>query len=192
MQLNKLVEFHKVMGDPTRIRIVTLLASGPKHGQAIAGILGLTAPTISHHLGKLRALNLIEEKRVKNSIYFALHHNVYDHYAAAVGETVRKGGDEEMSAQQGSDHMILRNYLTKEGKLKVIPSQRKRKLIVLRHIVEEFEPGRKYPEKEINEYLLKYHEDFATLRRELIMNSMMYREDGIYELNPKEMWNNID
>ncbi|GAB1805892.1 hypothetical protein PMEGAPR236_09840 [Priestia megaterium] len=43
-------------------------------------------------------------------------------------------------------------------------------------------------EKEVNEHIKKYHEDYATIRRELIMQHFMYRQSGEYELNPKEMW----
>ncbi|MDQ0883679.1 hypothetical protein QFZ73_004690 [Peribacillus sp. V2I11] len=46
MQLEKLVAFHKTIGDVTRIRIISILANGPKHGQALAVILKWTAPTI--------------------------------------------------------------------------------------------------------------------------------------------------
>lgn len=59
---------------------------------------------------------------------------------------------------------------------------------MLERLVKGLEPRRKYTEKEINEYIRKFHEDFATIRREFIMNHYMYRENGIYELNPPEMW----
>jgi DNA-binding transcriptional ArsR family regulator len=76
MQLNRLVSFYKTMGDPTRIRIVFLLAKGPLHGQAIAGKLGLTPPTITHHLNKLRDINLVYQRRDKNTVYFYLNESV--------------------------------------------------------------------------------------------------------------------
>ncbi|HYK74516.1 MAG TPA: DUF2087 domain-containing protein, partial [Pseudoneobacillus sp.] len=37
-----------------------------------------------------------------------------------------------------------------------------------------------------------YHDDYATIRREFIINQYMYRENGVYELNPVEMWAKID
>ena len=40
----------------------------------------------------------------------------------------------------------------------------------------------------MNEYIKQFHEDFATLRREFIIHQFMYRENGIYEVNPREMW----
>lgn len=65
MQIEKLIAFHKTMGDVTRIRIISILANGPKRGQALAGMLNLTAPTISHHLTKLKEVNLVRDRREK-------------------------------------------------------------------------------------------------------------------------------
>lgn len=83
---------------------------------------------------------------------------------------------------------VIRNFFTKEGKLKQIPSQMKKKLIILEFMVEKLEHGRKYQEKEMNEFIKHFHEDFATIRREFIVNQFMYREDSVYERNPKELW----
>jgi hypothetical protein len=55
-------------------------------------------------------------------------------------------------------------------------------------MVSKLEHGRKYTEKEINEYIKQYHEDYATIRREFIMHQYMYRENDVYEMNPQEMW----
>src|SRR5690606_23437460 len=89
-------------------------------------------------------------------------------------------------------HMIIQNFFTKDGRLKTIPAQRKKRLMVLEHLMKGLTIGTKYPEKEINEYIKQYHEDYATIRREFIMNHFMYRENGIYEVNPPEMWAKID
>jgi hypothetical protein len=58
----------------------------------------------------------------------------------------------------------------------------------LEYIVSQLDKDRKYTEKELNEFIKGYHEDFATLRREFIMHQFMFRENEIYELNPQEMW----
>ena len=76
MQLDKLVAFHKMMGDPTRVRIISLLANKPWNGQALAEKLGLSAPTITHHLKKMREINVVYERRDKNTIYFFLNKSV--------------------------------------------------------------------------------------------------------------------
>lgn len=83
---------------------------------------------------------------------------------------------------------VIKSFLTPDGKLKQIPAQRKKKLIVFEYMVRGLEFGRKYKEQEINDYIRQFHDDYATIRREFVMNHYMYREDGIYELNPEEMW----
>ncbi|MGO0059707.1 metalloregulator ArsR/SmtB family transcription factor [Brevibacillus fluminis] len=185
MQLQHLVNFHKAMGDPTRIRILTLLSKGPLHGQAIAGKLGLTPPTITHHMAKLRETGIVYERRDKNTIYFYLDADHLRRDAQAILDVVWGG---EGSVDGNEKEKVIKNFFTVDGKLKSIPVQRKKKLYVFEHMVSGLEVGRKYTEKEINEYISRFHEDFATIRREFIMNHYMYRENNIYELNPQEMW----
>ncbi len=189
MQLNKIVEFHKALGDLTRIRIIALLQQGPLHGQAIAEKLGLKPPTITHHMAKLREVGLIKEKRDKNTIYFSLNNKVLEFSAKAI-MTVGTGGaaSMEMSVTAEERSAIINNFFTKDGRLKNFPAQRKKKLVVLEHMAKGLKFGRVYQEKEINEYLKQFHEDYATLRRELIMCQYMYRENNQYELNPVELW----
>ncbi len=184
MQLDRLVQFHKALGDPTRIRILAMLSKGPLHGQAIAEKLGLSAPTITHHMAKLRQAGVIYDRREKNTIYFYLHAANLKRDAEAILNVVFKG-EAEMETEQDK---VLQTFFTADGKLKQIPVQRKKKLMVFEHMVKGLEMGRKYPEKEINDYIKQFHDDCATIRREFIMNHYMYRENGIYELNPPEMW----
>ncbi|MTH54293.1 metalloregulator ArsR/SmtB family transcription factor [Bacillus mangrovi] len=192
MQLNRLVQFHKALGDPTRLRIIAILAGGPKHGQALAGILGLTPPTITHHISKLKEINAVDQKREKNTIYYYLKEKVIENYAGDIIRLIQPGEEVRVKELTGEQMKIVHNYLDKEGKLKTIPSQRKRKLMVLYYIAQSFSPGRKYPEKELNEAIKLFHEDFATIRREFIVNGIMYRDNSIYELNPKELWAAIE
>ncbi|EAR65041.1 hypothetical protein B14911_22057 [Bacillus sp. NRRL B-14911] len=190
MQLDRLVAFHKTMGDPARIRIIALLSNGPLHGQAIAGKLGLTPPTITHHLNKLKAINSIYQRRDKNTIYYYLNESVIKQQAEVLINLFDKkeGEMEEMLEMHNEKQKVIENFITKEGKLKNIPAQRKKKLFIFEHIASGLKMGKKYPEKELNEYIKKFHEDYATIRREFIVNHFMYRENSVYELNPREMW----
>ncbi|WP_144549381.1 metalloregulator ArsR/SmtB family transcription factor [Bacillus sp. X1(2014)] len=194
MQLDKIVSFYKTMGDPTRIRIVAILAKGPLHGQAIAGKLGLSAPTITHHLKKLREIHVVYERRVKNTIYFYLNESLINQQAKVLTELLEKKGEEldEMVESSLERQKIIEIFFSKTGKLKNIPAQRKKKLIVFEHMIRGLKMGEKYEEKQLNEFIKKFHDDYATIRREFIINHYMFRENGIYELNPEEMWAKID
>ncbi|ERN55062.1 metalloregulator ArsR/SmtB family transcription factor [Alkalihalophilus marmarensis] len=188
MQLNRLVNFHKTLGDKTRIQIIALLKNSPLHGQAIAGKLGLTPPTISHHLAKLRDINLVYQRREKNTIYYHLDEKKLEIMAAAI---IKVGSEVEMDPFKVEDqekYKVIHNFFTDDGKLKTIPAQRKKKLIILQYLASKLNVGVIYSEKELNEFIKQYHEDFATIRREFIMCHFMHRENGMYQLNPEEMW----
>ncbi|WP_026678859.1 metalloregulator ArsR/SmtB family transcription factor [Fictibacillus gelatini] len=187
MQLDRLVQFHKALGDVTRIRILALLKNGPLHGQALAGKLGVKPPTITHHISKLRDAGLIYERRDKNTIYFYLDEKKLKQNAEAI---LKIGVEAVMpvNKKENEKYSVLNNFFAADGTLKQIPSMRKKRLIVLEHIVKGLIPGKQYAEKEINEYIKRFHEDYATIRREFIANHYMFRENGIYELNPPELW----
>lgn len=192
MQLDKIVNYHKALADPTRIRILILLAGGELNGQVLAEKLSVTPATITHHAAKLRAASLIHERRDKNTIYFSLDHYFITNNAQAIVKLIYRTAEEGASLME--EHMnklketVLKNFFTAAGKLKSIPAQLKKKLIVLEHLVSRLERGRKYSEQEINAFIKNFHEDFATIRREFIMHQYMFRENEIYELNPREMW----
>ncbi|MBG9736637.1 metalloregulator ArsR/SmtB family transcription factor [Paenibacillus alvei] len=194
MQVEKVVAYHKALADPTRIKMLILLAEGERNGQDLAEKLFVTPATITHHASKLREASLINERREKNTIYFSLNDYFLKNNAAAAMNLIYRGaegGTEMMNEdQQRMKDSVIRNFISKEGKLKNIPSQLKKKLIVLEHMVSNLEMGRKYSEKEINEFIKAYHEDFATIRREFIMHQFLYRENDLYEMNPRELWAN--
>ncbi|MFB8426809.1 metalloregulator ArsR/SmtB family transcription factor [Priestia megaterium] len=189
MQLDKLVNYHKAVGDPTRIRIISLLKKGPLHGQAIAYKLGLQPPTITHHISKLRDVGLVYQRRQGNIIYFYLDSERLEYNSKAIlniGEESMENQDSKINNQDKLS--IVKNFINSDGTLKQIPSQRKKKNVILAYLIRDLHQGKTYEERDLNEYIKNYHEDYATIRRELIMQHFMYRQNGEYELNPKEMW----
>nr|WP_206703918.1 metalloregulator ArsR/SmtB family transcription factor [Paenibacillus polymyxa] len=190
-----MVNYHKALADPTRMRILLLLSRGEMHGQALAKKLNLSQPTVTHHASKLREVGLIKERRDKNTVYFTLNPELIRQHAEATVRFIFEKGEEEEDMSELNETLeatVLRNFFAKDGKLRQIPAQYKKKLIVLQMLAEKLEPGRIYPERELNEWIKQYHEDFATIRRELIMHQFMYREREMYELNPREMWTRWD
>ena len=66
------------------------------------------------------------------------------------------------------------------GKLKSIPTQKKKERIILEEIVKSFEPGRCYTEREVNIILADFHDDFCTLRRDMIGERLLARDHQVY------------
>ena len=193
MQLNKQVEFHKTLGDPTRLKIIYLLSEGTLHVGAVAGKLGLTAPTISHHLSRLKDCNLVYSRREKNTVYYHLNIKVLLHHGKVLQQFAEgtKGEERNMDQRVKEKQKVLNAFIGKDGKVSQLPAQQKKRLYLLEHFVEALEVGRKYEEKEINEYIKRFHDDYATVRREFIIHQFMFRENSIYERNPKEMWASV-
>lgn len=105
MQLDKIVNYHKALSDPTRIKILILLAGGELNGQVLADKLYVTPATITHHTAKLREASLINERREKNTVYFSLNHYFIKNTATATADLIYKdtnttGGLEQMNIQQ--------------------------------------------------------------------------------------------
>ncbi|MGH2820280.1 MAG: DUF2087 domain-containing protein, partial [Actinomycetota bacterium] len=66
------------------------------------------------------------------------------------------------------------------GRLESMPATRSKRLVVLDHLAQDFEPGRRYQEREVNEVLSRFHDDYATLRRYLVDEEFLTRERGEY------------
>ncbi|UVI33570.1 DUF2087 domain-containing protein [Paenibacillus spongiae] len=194
MQLDKIVGYHKALADPTRVRMLILLADGELTGQELAEKLCLSPATVTHHAAKLRAVSLLNERRDKNAIFFSLNTYFLKQYANAMQRLFEKPAAELKEPEEMDDknerlkQSVIRNFFTSEGKLKHIPAQLKKKRIVLEHLAEKLEPGRPYKEKELNAFIQQFHPDYATIRREFIMHAYLFREQEIYERNPREMW----
>jgi hypothetical protein len=78
------------------------------------------------------------------------------------------------------DERVLANFLGSDGRLRTIPTKLSKLTVVLDHLAQQFEPGQTYPEAEVNEMLGRFHPDFAALRRYLVENGFMTREDNVY------------
>lgn len=75
---------------------------------------------------------------------------------------------------------MLANFLAPDGSLRTIPTKRAKLLVVLDHLAQSFELGRVYPETEVNEVLTRFHPDCAALRRYLVVDEFLAREDSFY------------
>jgi hypothetical protein len=75
---------------------------------------------------------------------------------------------------------VLQNFLTEDGRLRDIPTKHSKLLAVLDHLAQSFEPGKTYPEAVVNQTLQQFHPDYAALRRYLVENGFLTRENNVY------------
>jgi hypothetical protein len=74
---------------------------------------------------------------------------------------------------------VLRTYL-RDGRLSAMPRSGRKRQILLEHLVQRFEPGRRYPEVEVNLILREVWDDVAALRRYLVDAALLDRATGVY------------
>lgn len=170
----------KCLSDATRLELVRALADGPKYVELLAERLERTPSTISFHLKKLEEAGLVEVRKEQYYAVYSLLPGVLDRkLSELVG--VCDPMDEQARREALYRERVLKNHFEYE-KLKTIPVQRKKRRIVLEKLAESFEKGRTYPEKEVNLIIAQFHDDFCTLRREMIAEGIMERDHGEYRL----------
>jgi len=182
--LSPLLAFFKAMANESRLRIVGLLAQQERTVQELAEILRLKEPTVSHHLAVLKALGLVEVRPQGVMRWHALK-------PGALAQMNRRLLDQEpaaMAPEANWEERVFAAFVDAEGRLKSIPASRRKRWVILKWLANRFEPGRRYPEAEVNEVLQRRHWDSATLRRELIGHRMMAREAGVYWRLPEAEW----
>lgn len=79
----------------------------------------------------------------------------------------------------GDADRLLRAYF-RGRRLTVMPRRGRRRQVVLEHVVQRFEPGRRYPEPEVNAMLREVWDDVAALRRYLVDAELLDRAEGVY------------
>src|SRR5918997_6280279 len=174
-RLEDLSLLFKALADPVRLRILGLLAERAHAGHELADRLALTPPTISHHMRRLVAARLVDVAPEAQSRIYSLRTDTIRELSGSVPSHRKAESTNE------EDNAVLRAFF--EGsRLRQIPASRKKRVIVLRRLLERFAPGRSYPESEVNDLLREAHDDVATLRRELVDYSFMVRDRGIYRI----------
>jgi hypothetical protein len=69
----------------------------------------------------------------------------------------------------------------RDGRLVAIPAKQSKRRLVLDLLAQEFEPGVRYPEPEVNRRLRPWHPDVASLRRYLVDEGFLDRTGGCGE-----------
>lgn len=178
-ELESRAELFKALGHPVRLLILNLILEKPRHGEELAAILHLNPATISHHLSLLSASGLLGSQKDQYYQTYAVLPGVLNRSLAQI---IRLEQPYAIQAVDGDAYQrkVLQAFF-KHGRLITIPAQLKKRQVVLEKIVQEFEPGRTYTEREVNLILLDFHDDIASLRRGLIELGLMTRSRGNYQ-----------
>ncbi|MCZ7547161.1 MAG: metalloregulator ArsR/SmtB family transcription factor [Anaerolineae bacterium] len=178
--------FLKALADENRLRIVGLLAEREHSVEDLATRLNLQPSTVSHHLYRLSEAGLVSVRTESYYRYYTLDRDALQRmaqrlFSEATLPAISAGVDSYESK-------VIANFTGDDGRLKSIPAQYKKRMVVLRHIREAFTPGRRYTEREVNDIIKRFHDDTAGIRRDLVDTRLMQREGGggMYWYEPEE------
>ena len=174
----ELVAFFKALADANRLKIVGLLAQQPYSVEELAALLDIKPSTVSHHLAKLAQVGLVSAKADSYYNVYQLDEKALENKSKSLFSQENLTASIANVDANAYDNKVVKDYVRKDGSLKTIPAQKKKLDAILRYVVKAFELDKRYSEKKVNEILVQYHDDTASLRRELVGAGLMKREGG--------------
>ncbi|MGL4338201.1 MAG: metalloregulator ArsR/SmtB family transcription factor [Turicibacter sp.] len=182
-----LLSFFKVLANENRLKLVGILSQAECSVEDLAARLELKEPTVSHHLMKLKELNLVKMRSHGNTHFYQLNGDTLSNLNKSLFTSEQMANWTKDIPVEAWESKVLKSYINSD-KITEIPASRKKRLIILKWLVNKFNFGRSYTEKEVNEIIKLYHPDSATLRREFIGYQLMKRDQGIYERLDENLW----
>lgn len=174
----------KCLADKSRLQILKSLAVEDMYVERLAQRLGLTAATVSFHLKKLAQAGAVSSYKSQYYTMYTLNRDLFDTTILDIVQEESEEADLQAQRDEAYRQHVLDSFF-QDGRLKIIPAQRKKKRIVLQALAQQFEPQRIYPEGEVNSILARYHDDVCTLRRDLV-------GEGLLERNAQGYWRTKD
>jgi len=157
-------ELLALLAEPDRLRALAAVALGAEELAEVADRAGLEPRAAARALSRLVAGGLLDGEAGKG----------YRVRTEALRAAARPPAAPEAAGSAEAE--VLRRHIH-NGRLLSMPAARARRLVVLDHLAGLFEPGRRYPEAEVNQRLQRYHEDYAMLRRYLVDGGFLARAD---------------
>ena len=161
-----------LLADPTRLKVVAALALGAGTIEEVSAAAGLPLKDVALAARRLARGGLVH----RDGHELALHTEQFGAAARAAAESAP--APEPLSSDPAEDAVLA--AFVRNGRLVSIPAQRAKRRVVLAHLVRIFEPGVRYPEREVNVLLGVWHADVAALRRYLVDEGLLTREAGVY------------
>lgn len=173
------IKLFKCLADKSRLQILKSLIQEDMYVERLAERLGLTPATISFHLKKLEDAQAVTSYKEQ---YYTMYSIRQEIFMTNIIDIIREESDEAAKQRQREEEYRNKVIATffEYGKLKAIPSQRKKERICLEEIAKSFEIDKEYDEKEVNVIIENYFDDYCTIRRDMISEKIMDRQGTTY------------
>lgn len=162
-----------LLADDDRRLVVAALTLGATGLDAVVDATGLGADRAGRALGRLVDGGLVVAGDDGSLVVLGAAFQV-----AARAALARPHREEH--ADQPEDRRKVLDAFVRDGRITTIPAAHAKRLVVLDWLAQDFEPGRRYPEREVNAILERRHPDTAALRRYLVDERLLDRAAGEY------------
>ena len=162
----------RIVADPLRLSILGRAAEGRVNTSDLASSFDIPVRKVAEAIGKLRAAGLLDDKlRLEGQALQDAVRSVptAEEAAAVITEGPWTPAEKEVLARFFSG-----------TRLTEIPTNSTKRSLVLERIAQEFEPGFRYQEQDVNFRLQLFHPDYASLRRYMVEEGIMTRAEGVY------------
>lgn len=173
------LKIFKCLSDLSRLRIMQSMAQGDMYTELLAERLELTPSTVSFHMKKLEEAGLVTARKEQYYTLYSLNRAVLEKTLGEVAAAAPQQIDEQQKREEEYRRKVIQAFF-EYGKLRAIPVQRKKKQICYEQIAAHFEPGKVYSEKEVNAIIGPIHEDYCTIRRDMISEGILHRSGSEY------------
>lgn len=173
------IQLFKCLSDKSRLQILKSLSIEDMFVERLAQRLDLTAATVSFHLKKLADAGAVTSYKSQYYMMYSLNRDIFQ--VSILDILLEKSDEANVQAQRDAQYRqkVIDSFF-EYGKLKSIPAQRKKERIILEVIAEAFEFDRIYSEREVNIIIADFHDDFCTIRRDMIAEGLMERNTNGY------------
>ena len=175
MNEEEMLDFVKALSHTDRLKIVGLLTHKPLRAAEIAEAMNLPLQEVIKHLFHLEQGSIV--LRSVDGLY-SLDKEGLENLARHSFEGTRPAYIPDSMMKEDA-RKVLAGCLKADGSIIQIPAQPGRRRVILDYVLNAFEPGQIYAEREVNLLLARFHKDTASLRRYLIDEGLLARErDG--------------
>lgn len=87
-----IVSVLRLLADPTRIRLLSMLQVEERNVSGLCKQLGLAQPTVSHHLGLMREAGLLNTRRDGKQIFYSINREIITRDDTTRAMSVKVGG----------------------------------------------------------------------------------------------------
>jgi len=182
MEISKSIEIMKALADGSRLQALNILMEKPQYVEELAHRLNLAVSTVSFHLKKLEAVGLVNKIKEQYYVIYSINKEIFNlslRELISFNNVEKYAQDERIKKYK---EKVLRTFI-KKGQLTALPVQHKKKLIILDEFAKKFKPEISYKEEEVDEIINTMYDDHCTIRRLMIEEGLMKRENQIYWLN---------